>query len=250
VQGDVTVAAHSLGNMVVSTMLTDYADGWDSSKQIKNYFMIDAAVASEAYGSRDDNNEAEMNKDTVTNPNMTYPDWNDYKKELWASEWHLLFDNSDNRNKLTWRNIFAKRPVNVKYYNFYSQGEDVLDKHEGYPEVPDIVTNGIGRYAWALQEKLKGRTLTNGILGSSYGGWGFNLSDDAYRIELSGKSYPIYPSEANLISNVQLRTRPFFSKGSDDQLFTETGGSQYALDSKIRLLADAIPARTLAENRW
>ena len=254
VEGEITIAAHSLGNMLVSAALSNYVAPtygggvWDASGKIKNYFMLDAAVASEAYGSLDNNIESEMNKDTVTNPNMIHPDWKDYKKELWASEWHLLFD-TDKRSKLTWRNIFAERPTTVKYFNYFSSGEDVLDKHEGVPEVPDIVTEGIGRYAWALQEKLKGRTLFNGVLGSNYGGWGFNLSDDDYRIELSGVSLPIYPSEANQISSVQLRTRPFFSKGSDALLFTETGGSQYAIDNKIRLLADAFPARTLAAGK-
>ena len=248
--GEVTIAAHSLGNMIVSAMLTDNADGWDNSGKIKNYFMLDAAVASEAYGFADDPEDLPAIELNVV-PEMTHPDWNDYDKRLWSSEWHLFFDQADNRRKLTWRNIFLTRPSTVKYYNYFSSGEDVLDKHEGYPEVPDIVTKGIGRYAWALQEKLKGRVPLNDILGSNYGGWGFNLIDyydkDVYLLTQEYKV--IQPTTTYNISDTTLRTKPFFVIGNESDLYKEETGSQYALDNKIRLLADAFPARTLAAGK-
>ncbi len=260
VPGEVTLAAHSLGNMVVSSMLTEYSVGWDNSQQIKNYFMLDAAVAAEAYGSRDDNNEAEMNKDTVTNPNMIHPDWTAYKKELWASEWHLLFKGAspiDNRELLTWRNIFAKRPANVKYYNFFSQGEEVLDEHKDELKVSDLIKQWkqAGIYTWALQEKLKGKAPVDGILGSDYGGWGFNLDDQEYYFwGIAGDppvaaKLPIFPENAATLKPQQLRIRPFFSLGNESILFDEASGSNYAAQNKIRLLADAIPARTLAAGK-
>jgi hypothetical protein len=247
------LAAHSLGNMVVSSMLTEYSAGWDNSRQIKNYFMLDAAVAAEAYGSRDDNNEAEMNKDTVTNPNMIHPDWTSYKKELWATEWHLLFKNqspADNRELLTWRNIFAKRPSTVNYYNFYSQGEEVLDEHEGELKFPDVIEQFMqtGIYTWALQEKLKGKSPVNGILGSNYGGWGFNNAWDVFDVNIMEMRRRT-PAEAAGIESPLLRAMPFYLKGNESTLFDEVTGSNYAIQNKIRLLADVIPARTLAAGK-
>ena len=253
VPGEITLAAHSLGNMVVSSMLTEYSAGWDNSRQIKNYFMLDAAVAAEAYGSRDDNNETEMNKDTVTNPNMIHPDWVAYKKELWATEWHLLFKGAspiDNRESLTWRNIFTKRPTSVKYYNFFSQGEEVLDEHEGELIVSDVIKQfkETGIYTWALQEKLKGKAPVDGILGSDYGGWGFNNAWDVFDVNIMDVRRRT-PSEAAGIESPLLRTMPFFLPGNETDLYREETGSNYALQNKIRLLADAIPARTLAAGK-
>ncbi|MBI5074279.1 MAG: alpha/beta hydrolase [Nitrospirae bacterium] len=245
VTGEISLAAHSLGNMVVSSMLTDNLAEWNANKKIKNYFMLDAAVAAEAYGFADDGSEALAN----THPDMTHPSWLGYKEKLWASEWHTLFDAPDNRKKLTWRNIFSQRPSTVTYYNYFSSGEDVLDVHTGYPQVLDIVTDGIGRYAWALQEKLKGATNSNNELGSNYGGWGFNLSDPEYTVDADGYVKQIAPVQANGIQNSQLMTRPFFKKGNDGILFDAVAGSNYAATHKYRLLADAIPARTLAAGK-
>ncbi len=254
VDGDITLAGHSLGNMVVSFALTDdNAGGWNANGKIKSYFMLDAAVAAEAYGSRDDNNEVEMDKDTVTNPNMIYPDWTAYKKELWASEWHLLFKGAnptDNREALTWRNIFAKRPMNVKYYNFFSQGEEVLDKHEEELNVVDLIKQWkqTGIYTWALQEKLKGKATVDGVLGSDYGGWGFNNEWDVFDVNIMNVRRRT-PSEAADIQTTLLRTMPFFIVGNEVDLYNDASGSDYALRNRIRLLADAIPARTLAAGK-
>ena len=253
VEGEITIAAHSLGNMLVSAALTNNGDVWDASGQIKNYFMLDAAVAAEAYGSLDNSNEIEMNKDTVTNPNMIHPDWTSYKKELWASEWHLLFKGqspTDNREYLTWRNMFAKRPASVTYYNFFSQGEEVLDEHEGELKFPDVIEQfkQTGIYTWALQEKLKGKSPVDGILGSNYGGWGFNSAWDVFDVNIMEMRRRT-PAEAAGIESPLLRATPFYLKGNESTLFDEVAGSNYALQNKIRLLADAIPARTLAAGK-
>ncbi|ABQ24274.1 transglutaminase domain-containing protein [Geotalea uraniireducens] len=92
---DVTVAAHSLGNMLVSSAIND----WGAN--VSKYFLVNAAVALEAYGDAD--------KD----PNMVHPDWNDYDQRLLASEWYNLFSVSDGRSKLTWRNRFANPSVPI-----------------------------------------------------------------------------------------------------------------------------------------
>jgi hypothetical protein len=232
VQGDVTIASHSLGNMVVSAALSDHADFWDSSPSVnvENYFMINAAVPVEAYGPAD------------MNDNMVHPQWVDYRSELWSSEWHGFFGVGDERARLTWRDRFVHRPSETRYYNFYSAGEEVLAEHTGYPSLPDMII-GLGRYAWALQEKLKGRMSTNGVLGSSYGGWGFNLDDeDYYTVTQDGGGgevdrIPIPAAEAHTIDPTQLRTRP------------DESGSTHASEHRSRLLAQAFPSTTLAAGR-
>ncbi len=252
VAGEVTIAAHSLGNMVVSAMLTDNAEGWDNSGMIKSFFMMDAAVAAEAYGAEDDINYPPL-IEAGTHPDMTHPSWKGYDKKLWASEWHLLFDDADNRKKLTWRNIFKNRPASVAYYNFYSSGEEVLDMHKNEPNILDIgIFKQTGRYAWALQEKLKGDLTFNTVLGSNYGGWGFNEID--YYAEVDAAEYGrirvrMPAVQANNIEPYILKATPFFLKGNETTLFDELGGSNYAAKHKIRLLADAIPARTLAAGK-
>jgi len=63
---------------------------------------------------------------------------------------------------------------------------------------------------------------------------------------------PILPDAAYLIPNEQLRVQPFFAKGPDDAaLFNEFTGSAHALKPEVRkrLLAEALPARTMATGR-
>jgi hypothetical protein len=171
-----------------------------------------------------------------------------------------LFSVSDGRSKLTWRNRFANLPKD-KLYNYFSSGDEVFQVHpntdlNGAPDLPgledfnsgkllDIIH--IGRYSWSLQEKLKGRMIVEGWTGSTYGGWGFNLNDYA-----SGqwKDMPISASRANLLTDEQLRQKPFFKmRTADINLLDPVSGSQFALDNRDRLLAEAIPARTGAAGR-
>lgn len=130
VDGDVTIAAHSLGNMIVSAMLTDNSAVWDASGKIKHYFMIDAAVAMEAY-----DGATTQEKDPASAPEvalqkryMDHQEWAGagYHDFLFASEWYQLFASDDARSKLTWRDRFKKRPAKATYFNFYSSGEQVL----------------------------------------------------------------------------------------------------------------------------
>ncbi len=123
-----TVAAHSLGNMVVSSALHDH------SAAIPNYIMIDAAVAMEAYQSGGNSLD------------MVPLDWDPYlqqgQERLLCSEWHKLFTAGDHRSELTWRNRLANlRGASV--YNFYSPGEEVLATHP-HNEVPAILDTGLG----------------------------------------------------------------------------------------------------------
>jgi hypothetical protein len=104
--------------------------------------------------------------------------------DLWASEWHQRFDQSDNRRKLTWRDRFTNAVPLID--SFYSSTEEALERYPGDPPswlLDGILTSGMlyGRYSWVVQEKAKGNkfSLLCGIVaeGSDYGGWGFNLTD-------------------------------------------------------------------------
>ncbi|MBN2368332.1 hypothetical protein JXC34_04900 [Candidatus Woesearchaeota archaeon] len=274
----VILAAHSLGVMLSSKAVLDGAN-------VEKYFMIDGAVAIEAF-----DGHAEYVID------MQHPDWEGYDDRLFSSEWHKLFtsqynwEKKDARSSLTWRDFFSGVLEKTDVYNFYSSGEEVLAKHDYFrhPDMWDV--SGIdkddwwevvlellkggnlyeGTWAWALQEKLKGRHKYDGWMGSPWGGWGLNL-DDYSMISLDTdylKSYLIlYPDidfeitplppekadEEDEISNDELRKKPFFKKGGekwDDLYVPESSkkpdkGSQSAKDNQFELLAEFFPARTL-----
>jgi hypothetical protein len=228
----------------------------DGNAPLTKYFMIDAAVASEAY-----------DENTPKSPFMVHQDWfqaerpasENYPERLWASEWHQLFSPqhgfaNDGRFRLTWRGRF--RDVALRdVYNFFSSGEEVLATHaDNAPTVFGALEGGLreflrgglpGEFAWALQEKLKGRTISGHVLGSAYGGWGFGLPGLA-------------PAEAAQLSEATLRAVPFFKViGGDsawpDQRFplalfgdNGNGSSLVTPDNRAQWLAQAFPARTLA----
>jgi hypothetical protein len=227
--GENTLAGHSLGNLVVLSALSDW------SAPIANYFMIDAAVAIEA-----------VEGSAAHNPAMAHPAWADYDERLWASEWHnRSFPERDYRRQLTWRDRLANFRT-TQVYNFYSSGDEVLAEHVGPPpSVPlalfqETLLYGLfspeprGSYVWAWQEKMKGRTAGNWVLGSNHGGWGFNTPD------YGGWT----PAQAAQLSDEQLRQRPFFDLSYDPDLYG-ANGSPYAQANGNRLLSDAFPARTL-----
>ena len=238
--GDTTVAAHSLGNMVVLSAISDYG------ATPRHYFMIDAAVPLEA-----------LQGNMSYNPNMLYSTWNPYANRLFASDWWQLFTNGDARATLTWSNRLANLG-SVDVYNFYSGGEEVLRE---YPQDPNstITTTAalelyyyalgipLGTYAWVWQEKGKGTYDTDTFVGSTHGGWFFNNSSYYYN-DYDGTR--MVPAEANVIDGAQLQTIPFFSFNSQgsvhpDSALTETNGSAYAAANRDRILSDAIPALTL-----
>jgi hypothetical protein len=87
------------------------------------------------------------------------PDQGGYDLRLSAARWHQLFAGipGDARANLAWDGLFsAVVPV---AHNFYSSGEEVFDEH---PHTTHPVAWQVGmvsgRFAWPIQEKLKGRT--------------------------------------------------------------------------------------------
>jgi hypothetical protein len=278
--GDVTVAAHSLANMVVSPAIQDHG------ARPTRYLMVDCAVAMEAY-------DADLPKE----PAMIHPDWRSYTNRLYASEWHTLFPDSDGRNGLTWRGRFKDVPKFTRVYNFYSSGEEVLENNtmDNVPMITDVLgwQGGFsilpGTLPWALQELLKGRVTTSdfyalygglalvpavgstldgfllyagvrggNVVGSKYGGWGFNpywdLAGTTTTINVNGTSWQIYqtkerrsPEAAVLITPEVLQTNSFFLPFLDEDMYQPLGNWLASdPDTRTRLLAEAIPALTFA----
>jgi hypothetical protein len=210
--------------------------------KITNYFLINAAVAQEAFDGSATQQQDMVNKD-----------WDGYNSQLRATEWHNLFaDNaSDARGKLTWRDRLGLRPTTT-YYNFYSQGDQVLEPQP----YDDTITASAwamykdsGRYAWALSEKYKGMLPIEWMLGSGFGGWRFNIP--AYPRSAVFPELIMTADDANKIDPTVLRTTPFVQFAADDAtgLLNQTTGSQYAMLNRDKLLAYAFPALTLPTGR-
>jgi hypothetical protein len=228
---DVTIAAHSLGNMVVSHAIQ--SGGYSPSR----YYLINAAVPIEAYDL--------ANVDTAQRTAMVEDDWKSRDARFYAANWHQLFSATpaDRRNELSWKNRF--RDVPAKAFNFYSSGEDVV------ANVPETDTAAVGatllnqgfnftRGAWKAQELVKGVNWTTSLAAAfmerGQGGWD---SDLAY----------LFTSHAS-ITNEQLKTRPFFDEFKEDDLINADPAiaSAKAGETKVHydLLARGLPALSYA----
>lgn len=203
-----TFSAHSLGNMVVSTAI-------QNGMPYRNYLMVNAAVAEEAYLDRA--NYVADNWDISTRPLMYNVDWrypsgteNYYDPFLWQSEWYELFDAGDARSNLTWRNNFSSaRKDNV--YTFFAPTDEAFrpfkvtiedlnktplqdvtainpgDVYDGLKSKGSIMLDMLGKWVehWFDSERLGtyGWSYNELLKGadtmtmpdSMYGGWGFNM---------------------------------------------------------------------------
>ncbi|MFO7534398.1 MAG: alpha/beta fold hydrolase [Kiritimatiellia bacterium] len=253
--GDVYLAAHSLGNMVASCSLMI------DSSVITKYFMLDAAVASEAFDA------------SQFNENMLHSNWLPYEEltDLYASEWHSIFGSGDQRSDLTWQGRFSS--IASKCVNLYSSGDQVFDVHakETEPDVFEVMPHvKSGRYSWAFQEKRKGSSYKPGgdaYTFSSYAGWSFNDADPPMGWTTNN---PVYDPEtdpqseeyilvdattAAAITTNQLGTKPFFGMGAGDfrnNLFATNGATANAWlneTNKWRVIAGTIPTMSLAAGR-
>jgi hypothetical protein len=274
-EGKITVAAHSMGNVLVGAAMTD----WNARPT--NYFMLDAAAAKECY----DENEA---NDKDQDDRMVHPAWKDYPKPLRASEWHKLISpvawpETDGRGKLTWKGRLKGVIDNggkTNVYNFYSSGEEVLNNAEtNNPNInsSNPFDNGnlcwlTANKMWAMQEKRKGLGLTGIVHTSNYGGWFANLLPYipeihmTYQNEWGNVHRMRTPSELPALSDPQSYSTeetnfliaraiiPFFDDSTHDPLFTpETGGasagSAYAQLHLNTIISEMIPCTTFAAGR-
>jgi len=238
-QGDVVIAGHSLGNMVVSSAIAKY------NADVDRDFIIDGAVAMECF-----------NPSQTKVSGMVHSDWDDYyfgqtNDFLFASEWYKLFNNDDARHDLSWRGIFTNMN-NTTIYNMYSSGENVLG-NIGHDQGNIVASPS---YIWGSQEKLKGRMFEpmDWLVGSSVCGWGFNQYSYGAYTNSSGVTgitwYAESPSVAKNINPTNLITKPFFLKSYPDLFSTNSATAKaYAVNNNKALLAQAIPARSFAVGR-
>ena len=194
--GPVTIAGHSLGNVVVSNALA--FGGLDAD----NYYLINAASPIEAY---DMDQTVGRDGATVMAHNMTEGTWREsatefFPPELYAANWHKLFDDADNRSRLTWRDRFSS--VLGRAYNFYSPGEEVVENADPGETVTLNLINrigdfmsgrGLGAHAWVTQEIAKG--CKNFILGwfvfdNCTAGWQYNRRQ--VDLEFVGEENPFW----------------------------------------------------------
>lgn len=179
--------AHSLGNMVVSSMIEDW---WDESGNYEKYFMINAAVASESYSYENVN----IHEDML--PSTWEDEWewinHSQAKRVFLYAWHDFFSVADPRNEIRWIGRFEHVSERVKLYNFWSKGDKTFWKIP--KEQPTLVIPPasslvwtifqwknwfeenygpiwVGKQAWARQEKLKG---SGQLYMSNIGGWSHN----------------------------------------------------------------------------
>lgn len=229
---DVTIAAHSLGNMVVSHAIQ--SGGFTPSR----YYLINAAVPIEAYAPGDVGpGEAYQ---------MTEASWDAYESRLYAANWHLLFAQSDKRSELTWKNLFQSiRLTSGLAYNFYSTEEDVVADADGNKSASIMLTLlrqgfNISQGAWKAQELVKGvhwlTSVASKFLKRGQAGWG--VGDVGT------------PEYASTIPNEELKTDPYFKNFLEPALIDPDPvlASATAAEPKVRydLLARAIPAMSNA----
>ncbi|MCF6237714.1 MAG: hypothetical protein L3J79_02695 [Candidatus Marinimicrobia bacterium] len=273
----VTFLAHSLGNILVSSYLNDHYNKPDQALNVKNYFLLNAAVALEAYlgdyeqyGAGDN-----LNLPFGSTNTMVHSKWSDYERRFGGSEWYQHFKDvlvdgeQDKRYYLTWRNRFGDLPTDtINTISFYSTGEDVLATYEadGPRLFNDLLAGDFGRNSWVVQEKWKGRWPFNHWGGTTLMGWGFNQEDyqewDDWDMETEvdiDDTRQLTPTEvsAQVSNNATLRTEPFFRKPTDRGDFLdsmllnpEKVGSDYAATHRDRLLAFGLPALTTPAGGW
>jgi hypothetical protein len=187
-----TIAGHSLGNMVASNAISEF------DLKPDHYYIINGAVPIEAY----DTAESEGDGNRAMRKRMTEKDWYEYPEALYAANWHKVFDydgSNDPRKDITWSGRFST--VLDYAYNFYSEGDDVVEEARLNEEFGSIVYDAAitalknwdlgdaGRHAWVTQEIAKGgqNILTLFAFSKRQAGWAFNRNRDDL----------VYISEAN-----------------------------------------------------
>ena len=281
IDGDLTIAAHSLGNVVVSQAVQN--GGFSPNR----YYLLNAAVAREAYGGNIPAAERTMMIEDGSqrlgagvNPLFGHVRrWRSYdgagQSRLLSPEWHTLFPANDNRSKLKWKGAFEG--ITEKVYNFYSPGDEVV-RNPFDPTASAlalILDRGFefSTYAWANQEYVKGGTSVAGeFMERNQGGWVYNFfpppvpnaSGDPAPQEtfetgyfkynwaegLFASPYRKYNEEQaqDELTNAELRAKPFFKPFLELGLFDSATGSALAGQPNVKydLLARGLPALSYA----
>lgn len=257
-KGEVSVMAHSLGNMVVSAAVAI------EKMKIDRYLMLDAAVPVEAYdGEKDDDR-------------MINPAWKEYPKNSFCSKWHELFEAShgvgedgklatDARKDLKWPELFKNMDCTI--FNYYSAGDEVFELAEdikmrsGFKLVMDGYYD-VSRYSWQKQEVSKG---VEGILNvlvddnpsegisEHSGGWGFhNTTVKAYFLWIIpyNKVVHVYdPVQAAAASPDALMHVPVFAHSPQYAFEWDKYDNKLTRQYKTGLLCHVVPAMSEAAGR-
>ena len=230
VQGPKWFVAHSLGNMLVSAAIQDYGMPYEK------YFMLNAAIALEAYAPID-------GITTESHDNMTPRSWTNYIDRVRATHWFERFPEGDGRRLLTWKGRFSGV---TKIVNFYSTEEEVVNNGDG-----DWHTILDRNYVWYNQETRKG--LWPMMIHEYEGGWEFNPFYDTVTGSWLGNEYVeqryhMNPTNAAALSDLQLRQKPFFLDFANPEMYSSSNGLVVAANYLYRaeMLAYAIPSESFA----
>ena len=236
IEGPKWFLAHSLGNMLVSAAIQDF------DMEYEKYFMLNSAVAMEAYDTAYGITDESRN-------NMTPRSWINYPNRVRSTHWFERFIGDDGRARLTWHWRFYKISDTIIYeqkiVNFYSSQEDVVCNGDG-------TFKDLGRvYAWYNQETRKGSWPT--MLHEQEGGWEFNKFYDTVTYSYDGNELVenrqrMSPREAEKLSDEQLQEHPFFLDFANPQMHTSPYGRIVETNYLYRaeMLAYAIPAESYA----
>ncbi len=238
----VSLLAHSLGNIVASSAITDH------QMHVANYFMLNAAVPAEAYlGEQDDRHL------------MVHPEWKnrqsdppDYPEHLLAANWFRLFPSHDKRRFLTWKSRFRSISEKVRCLNFYSTAEDIL--RPGTGDLPNLLEDVWNReFIWTYNEMNKGTgSLTSSLTGDVHAGWGFNraymkwVDPGGAAHPPAGQWVPRSPAFAARISPDEIIAEPFFrpfSSGDPDFPLWGSGSWLYGGSAGAESYLPALPYR-------
>ena len=213
-----TAVAHSLGNVLVSSLINDHG------VKFGNYIMLNPAVPCEAYDGRALKNDPDRR-------NMTHPDWRgsatdgsgDYYEDNTAAGWNLLFSETDPRSLVTWDGRFASVLDKTEVWQFYSSGEEILRPASGvvpplflYPWESGDLSLMTREWIWVFHE------ITKGAMNRAYAymaeiprhrnaGWRFN----SHYNNLLG--FRMSPQDAAMLLVPDLIATPFFYRFDTDE---------------------------------
>ena len=230
VSGPKWFIAHSLGNMLVSAAIQD------CGMEYEKYFMLNAAVAMEAF-------DPTGGITQVSHDNMTPEAWTNYTDRVRSTHWFERFPDGDGRRLLTWKGRF----VNVtNIVNFYSTQEEVVNNGDG--EWHALTKRN---YVWYNQETGKG--VWPLMFHEYEGGWEFNSYYDIVTNYWVGNlpfsdTCHMPPDDADQLSDAQLQQTPFFLDFHNPEMHTSSNGTIVANNYMYRaeMLAYAIPAESFA----
>ena len=167
---------------------------------------------------------------------MVEQDWTSIASSFYASNWYQQFSGSDARGDLAWLDAFDLVSNRADVHNFFSPGEDVLNKRPGVNDASVLGQLLLGNFnfglgAWKAQELVKGKTgfesLASLAMSRSQAGWRLNGDYEA------GDDIKLTP-----------RFTPFLESDLTDADQTLASNKAGQTDPNVRfdLLARGVPA--------